>query len=56
MPKGTYQFMNQEMQDASRLNRKSLIDLYDNDMFGLHKTVRMFTGEKSRITKQYIPQ
>ena len=36
--RGTYFYMNKEMQNASHLNQESFIDLYDNDLFALKHT------------------
>ena len=40
-PKGTFGFMNEEMSKANRLNQKSYIDLYSNDLFGLRETFKL---------------
>ena len=33
--------MNDEMKNATMLSKKSFIDLYDNDLYGLKQTIRM---------------
>ena len=40
-PKGTVRFMSEEMSKATRLNRKSYIDLYSNDLYGLKETFKL---------------
>ena len=37
-PRGTFGFMSEEMEKATKLNQKSYIDLYNNDLFGLRET------------------
>ena len=43
-PRGTYFYMSKEMKNASRLNQRSLIDLYDNDIFALKYTFQTFNA------------
>ena len=37
-PRGTFGFMSEEMQKATKLNQKGYIDLYSNDLFGLRES------------------
>ena len=39
-PRGTFGFMSEEMEKATKLNQKSYIDLYNNDFFGLRETFK----------------
>ena len=39
-PRGTFGFMTEEMNKAIKLNQKSFIDLYSNDLFGLRETCK----------------
>lgn len=40
-PKGTYDYMIQEMKEGKKLNKKDYYDLYNNDVFALKKALRM---------------